>query len=103
MGTLRLRDVLTAPFVLRSESIEREDGSWVRVLSYPELGCSIAGSSMLAAMDELELDRVRTLVQGVERGTLPRTLRRPVPDVGVEETLDRAGLGTWIARLDDEI
>ena len=41
--SLRLRDVLTAPFVLRSESVERADGSWVRVVSYPELGCSIAG------------------------------------------------------------
>lgn len=100
---MRLRDVLTAPFVLRSESIEREDGSWVRVLSYPELGCSTAGVNIVAAMDALELDRVRALVHGVERGTLPRTLRRPVPDVGVEEMLARAGLGTWIARLDDEI
>jgi hypothetical protein len=101
--TLRLRDVLTAPFVLRSESVEREDGSWVRVLSYPELGCSIAGLNMLVAMDQLELDRVRTLVRSVERGTLPRTLRRPVPDVGLEETLQRAGLGSWVPRLDDPL
>ena len=95
--------MLTAPFVLRSESVEREDGSWVRVLSYPELGCSTAGVNMVAAMEQLELDRLRTLVADVERGTLPRTLRRPVPDVGVEELLARAGLGTWIARLDDEL
>lgn len=100
---LRLRDVLTAPFVLRSESVEREDGSWVRVVSYPELGCSIAGLEMLAAMDQLELDRVRALVRGVEAGTLPRTLRRPVPDVGVEDVLRRAGLAGWIARLDEPL
>lgn len=100
---MRLRDVLSAPFVLRSESIEREDGSWVRVLSYPELGCSTAGVNMIAAMEQLELDRVRALVASVERGALPRTLRRPVPDVGVEEMLARAGLGAWIARLDDEV
>lgn len=100
---LRLRDVLTAPFVLRSESVERADGSWVRVLSYPELGCSIAGADMLSGMDQLELDRVRTLVRGVETGTLPSPLRRPVPDVGIEETLQRAGLASWVARLDDPI
>ena len=100
---MTLRDVLTAPFVLRSESVERDDGSWVRVLSYPELGCSTAGVNMVAAMDALELDRIRALVADVERGTLPRTLRRPVPDVGIEESLTRAGLAPWIARLDDEV
>lgn len=99
---MRLRDVLTAPFVLRCESVERGDGSWVRVLSYPELGCSTHGINMVAAMEQLELDRIRTLVHRVARGKLPPTLRAPIPDAGVEEMLDRAGLPHWIARLDDE-
>ena len=100
---MRLRDVLTAPFVLRCESVERSDGSWVRVLSYPELGCRTAGVDMVAAMEQLELHRVRELVHAVARGKLPPALRAPIRDVGVEELLYRAGFPHWIPRLDDEI
>ena len=102
MSGVRLRDVLTAPFVLRCESVERSDGSWVRMLSYPELGCSTAGVDMAAAMDQLELFRVRELVHGVARGKLP-PLRAPIPDAGVEDILTRAGFPHWVPRLDDEI
>jgi hypothetical protein len=100
---MRLRDVLTAPFVLRCESVERSDGSWVRMLSYPELGCSTANADLVAAMDQLELHRVRELVHSVARGKLPATLRASIPDVGVEDLLDRAGFPHWISRLDEEI
>lgn len=100
-----VRDVLTTPFLLISESVETEDGEWMRKLSYPELSCSVVADNVLEALDQLEIDRVRALVAALEReSSLPVAVaREPVADVELPELLEKAELHPWIARLDEPL
>jgi len=98
-----LRNLLEAPFTLRSETILAEDGSWLRTLTYPELGCRVEGEHMMELVEAIEIERVKCLIRAVERGAPIQPLREPLPDLDVEALLARAGLGEWIARLDDKV
>lgn len=98
-----LRDVLTAPFMFRSESLPLDSGGWSRVASYPELDCEARGEIMMDMLDELELRRVQVIVNAVENGDPVVPVRPPIADDGVEELLARAGLSEWIARLDEDV
>lgn len=99
---MRLRDVLSAPFILRSESVEADDETWVRVVSYPELGCREEGRSMPELMERLEARRLRMLLDRCLEGSLP-PLRPAIPDPTVELRLTRAGLESFIPRLDEDV
>lgn len=98
-----VRDLLTAPFLLISESVETKDGDWKRKLSYPELSCSVVADNVLDALDQLEIDRVRTLVSALEHASGLPLVREPVPDVELAELLEKADLSLWIARLDEPL
>ncbi|MBO0892839.1 MAG: hypothetical protein J2O39_00545 [Acidimicrobiales bacterium] len=99
---MKLREVLSAPFLLRSESVELDDETWVRVVSYPELGCREAGRSMPEVMERLEASKLRVLLDRCLAGTLP-PLREAVPDPTVELRLARAGLESFIPRLNEDV
>lgn len=99
---MKLREVLAAPFVLRSESIERGDGNWVRVVSYPELGCREEGQNMPEMMERLEAAKLRLLVDRCLQGAVPPGLPA-LCDPVLALRLDRAGLACWIPRLDTDV
>jgi hypothetical protein len=80
-----------------------DDGSWVRTLTYPELGCRVEGEHMMELVEAIEIERARALIRAVEKGERIRPVREPVSDFGVEDLLTRAGLKEWIARLDDDV
>src|SRR5688500_3498348 len=98
-----LRDVLAAPFTLRSETVHNDDGSWMRTLTYPELGCRVGGEHMMELVDAIEIERVKCLIRAVEKGESIEPLREPVGAHDVEDLLARAGLKDWIGRLDDDV
>jgi hypothetical protein len=98
-----LRDLLAAPFTLRSETVHLQDGSWRRTLTYPELGCQVRGEHMMELVEAIEIERVRCLIEAVEKGGRIEPLREPLSDFGVEDLLARAGLDDWIERLDDDV
>jgi hypothetical protein len=98
-----LRNLLAAPFTLRSETVHMDDGSWVRTLAYPELGCRVEGEQMMELVEAIEIERVRALIRAVENGEAIRPVREPIGDYGVEDLLVRAGLQDWIGRLDDDV
>jgi hypothetical protein len=98
-----LRDLLTTPHVLRSESREVDGTGWVRVLSYPELGVAVQGVVMEELYDALEAERLWHLVGLVAAGTIRVPSRPSVADPGIAMALARAGLEQWIACLDVEL
>ena len=78
---LQLEDVeeyLAIPYVAVFYSLEKEDGNWVRVAEYPELGCLIEAYSEPDLMEMLEDERVRTIVAICERGDEPPRPRPPL-------------------------
>ena len=98
-----LRDVLAAPFTLRSETVHLQDGSWSRTLTYPELGCQVRGEHMMELVEAIEIERVRCLIEAIEKGEPIEPVRRPLSNFGLEELLARADLADWIDRLDDDV
>ena len=98
-----LRNVLAAPFTLRSETLLKEDGSWLRTLTYPELGARVEGEHMMELVEAIEIERARVLIRAIEKGERIDPVREPISDYGVEELLVQAGLEDWIARLDDDV
>jgi hypothetical protein len=98
-----LRNVFEAPFMLRSETLRREDGSWIRVVSYPELDCAVEGVNYLAMLDELEVARVRNLAFRIEFGSWNVPVRNAVPAPGLNELLSQAGRSEWVDHLDEDV
>lgn len=98
-----LRNVLAAPFTLRSETQLMEDGSWLRTLTYPELGCRVGGENMMELVEAIEIERVRALIRAIDMGERIEPVREPLTGFGVEDLLVRAGLDEWIPRLDDDV
>jgi predicted RNase H-like HicB family nuclease len=73
-----LLEDLAVPYVAIMYSLE-QDGEWVRRAEYPELpGCVAQSYSALEAMDQLELLRVRTIVEMRNRGEVPPRPRPPL-------------------------
>jgi hypothetical protein len=58
---------------------------------------------MMELVEAIEVERVRCLVEAIEKGERIGPVRRPLSDFGIEELLSRAGLQDWIKRLDDEV
>ena len=57
------------PSVLVMESVEKEDGDWIRRAEYPELpGCVAEAFSPLDAIDQLEEKRRALIMERLERG-----------------------------------
>jgi predicted RNase H-like HicB family nuclease len=73
---------LAVPYVMVLESVQGPSGDWLRQASYPELpGCVAQAASPLDAIDRLEEQRVRYIMERLEAGQpvpVPRPpLRQP--------------------------
>lgn len=78
MSTSDLIECLAVPYVVVMYAVER-DGEWLRLAEYPELpGCSVIAPTALEAMDELEMLRVRIIVDMHHRGEEPPRPRPPL-------------------------
>ena len=78
MATSDLIECLAVPYVVVMYAVER-DGDWLRQAEYPELpGCSVIAATALEAMDELEMLRVRIIVDMHHRGEEPPRPRPPL-------------------------
>ena len=91
--------MLSSPFRLRSESVERPDGTWIRVLSYPELGVSVEGNDMVDILERIDIERIRTLLVACREDWLP-DLPAAVRDPELERLLARAGYVHLLDQLD---
>jgi electron transfer flavoprotein alpha/beta subunit len=66
---VELAEYMAIPYVAVVYSVEKPDGEWVRRAEYPELpGCSAEAPDVLTAIDKLEAQRVRHLVNAFRRG-----------------------------------
>jgi len=73
-----VEEYLAIPYVAVFYSLEKDDGEWVRVAEYPELGCMIEAINENDLMELLEDERVRTIVAICERGEVPPRPRAPL-------------------------
>jgi hypothetical protein len=74
---------LRVPYTMIIASVRRPDGSWVRRAEYLELpGCVAEADSPLAAIDQLDALRVRTILSRLARGEPVPTPRPPLRRLG---------------------
>jgi hypothetical protein len=75
----RIREWFRIPYRLEVEAFE-ESGTWRVSASYPELpGLNSIADTLVAAVDELEIRRVRAAVQWMITGDEPPRPRPPLP------------------------
>src|SRR5271154_785355 len=61
--SLDLRELLSIPYLLEAEALEREPGKWLLRLAYPELpGCAAEGLVVEDVLKDLERRRVEMIV-----------------------------------------
>lgn len=100
---MTLREVLRCALLLRCESIEDDDGNWMRAASYPELGLEVQAEGLVQAMERLEVERVRRIIEDPSIAFELSSRRPALPDPVSEELLRRAGLAYLIPRLDEDL
>lgn len=97
MTELTVRDYLNIPYTLLAEPVEMDDGSWLRRLSYPELGDFHAqGMDVEQVLLDVERMRFAEILKRLTDGDPPPVPRKPLttssPDwwarfLGVDEDL----------------
>ena len=76
-----LRDYLSVPYMLESETIEASPGSWCSRVSYPELpGCLAESAVVEDALQRLEQLRIEMIVAMFVAGRFPPVPRPPLQD-----------------------
>ena len=89
-------EYLAVPYVLVMESIEGPDGNWIRQASYPELpGLVVQASSPLEAIDKLEEERVRFILDQLQAGR-PVPVPRPPLHSGEALSQERLEFAKWL-------
>jgi|SRR5581483_7104302 len=87
---------LAVPYVMVMESIQGDDGNWLRQASYPELpGVMAQASSPIEAIEKLEEQRVRYILDNLEAGR-PIPVPRPPLHHGEGLNLERLEFAKWL-------
>jgi hypothetical protein len=74
-----LMDFLCVPYVLEAQSVETDEGVWVRRVAYPELsGCRVEAQGIEDALASLERQRMRIILDTVRAGDTPPVPRPPL-------------------------
>src|SRR5439155_1561081 len=73
-AAVTLEEYLAVPYRLHVYSAPDPDGDWHRYAAYPELGCVSTGETPMEAMENLEQQRIRYILERVQLGQpgLPR-------------------------------
>jgi predicted RNase H-like HicB family nuclease len=75
----QLHEYLAIPYVAVVYSVEGPDGEWLRHAEYPELpGCVAEAESATDAIDRLEEERVRVILELQRNGEVPPRPRPPL-------------------------
>jgi hypothetical protein len=98
---LTLEEYLSIPYMLVAYSVRRPSGEWVRRAEYPEIGCTSEGATPLEAIDRLEGQRIRYILERVERNEAIPVPRPPLPARGSLLELARLGFGGWLTEHPD--
>lgn len=96
---MELEEYLAVPYVMAVESIPGPDGDWIRRAEYPELpGCAAEAYSAVEAIEKLEQERVRCIVQLLERGEPVPVPRPPLRSTMPVLDRDRLGFARWLVQ-----
>jgi predicted RNase H-like HicB family nuclease len=93
---MRLEEYLAIPYKLVAYSAMREDGTWRRFAAYPEIGCVSEADTPGEAMEQLEEQRVRYILERVQRGEPIPVPRPPLRSAMTLLDIERFGFARWL-------
>jgi predicted RNase H-like HicB family nuclease len=93
---MNLEEHLAVPYKLIVYSAPDADGEWRRYAAYPELGCVSEGETPMEAMDGLEEQRVRYIVDHLQRGEPIPVPRPPLRSLAAALDAERLAFARWL-------
>jgi hypothetical protein len=93
---MRLEDYLAIPYRLVAYSAPRADGTWKRFAAYPEIGCVSEADTPGEAQEQLEEQRIRYIIDHVQRGEPIPVPRPPLKSLTTMLDLERLGFAKWL-------
>jgi hypothetical protein len=93
---MKLEEYLAIPYRLVAYSAEGADGSWRRFAAYPELGVVSEADTPWEAQELLEEQRVRYIIDHVQRGEPIPVPRPPLKSMTTVLDLERLGFAKWL-------
>ena len=93
---MKLEDYLSIPYRLVAYSAPDQDGTWHRYAAYPEIGCVSEADTPWEAMEKLEEQRIRYIVERVQKGEPIPVPRPPLRSLASALDLERLGFAKWL-------
>jgi predicted RNase H-like HicB family nuclease len=93
---MRLEEYLSIPYRLVLYSAPDDAGVWHRYAAYPEIGCVSEADTPGEAMERLEAERIRWIVERVQRGEPIPVPRPPLRSLASTLDLERLGFAKWL-------
>jgi predicted RNase H-like HicB family nuclease len=93
---LSLEQHLAVPYRLIVYSAPGPNGEWRRYAAYPELGCISEGDTPTEAMDRLEEQRVRYIVEHLQKGEPIPVPRPPLRSLAATLDTERLAFARWL-------
>jgi predicted RNase H-like HicB family nuclease len=93
---MNLEDHLAVPYKLIVYSAPGPDGEWHRYAAYPELGCVSQGETPMEAMDRLEEQRIRLIVERLQTGEPIPVPRPPLRSLAAALDAERLAFARWL-------
>jgi predicted RNase H-like HicB family nuclease len=96
VAAMRLEDYLAVPYRLVAYSARGPDGSWKRYAEYPEIGLLSEAETPTEAMEQLEEQRVRYIIDRVRSGEPIPVPRPPLRSLACVLDLERLDFARWL-------
>jgi hypothetical protein len=93
---MRLEEYLSIPYRLVAYSAPGRDGIWRRFAAYPEIGCVGEADTPMEAMDKLEEERVRYILERFQKGEPIPVPRPPLRSLAGLLDLERLDFARWL-------
>ena len=93
---MKLEEYLAIPYRLVAYSAPGPDGGWKRYAEYPEIGCISEADTPGEAMELLEEQRVRYIIERVQKGEPIPVPRPPLRSLATVLDLERLGFAKWL-------
>ncbi len=93
---MKLEEYLAIPYRMLCYSAPGPDGHWRRYAEYPEIGCLVEADTTYEAMELLEQQRVKYIIEHVQNGEEIPVPRPPLRSLMTVLDIERLGFAKWL-------
>ena len=93
---MKLEEYLAIPYRMLCYSAPGPDGNWRRYAEYPEIGCMAEAATPYEAMELLEEQRIKYIMEHVQNGEPIPVPRPPLRSLMSALDGERLGFAKWL-------